>query len=228
MAYGDNKFLSGSAASRRKNVDFSHLSNKLSRAERKRLELSREAQNIKDKNKKPTFLIPRSYYPKSTDGRTYSLEEYKKTYEKIKDLDKLFSEIINSKTSKETILNLVRNRILERQTDADNSLIKRNYPTSGGAEQINWYKGKDTGRYYEERYNLYDSGEFFRTLSVEFKNNEIKIVSNSWKRQAIINAYGENAYQLTTQDVNDINKGIDNAIQEFFDYIKYVPSAIIF
>jgi len=226
MAYGARKFDSGSAASRRKGSNlYSHLESNISAKEKKLIE---EMSNVKDKGVPFTFHVPIEYYPKSNNGRNYSIEEYIKAYEKIANIDKFFSDIINTEASKKTILNAVKNRILERQTDADNSLIKRNIPTAGGAEQINWFKGKDVGRYKEERYNLFDSGEFFRTLSVEYKNKEIKIISNSFKRQAIINAYGENAYQLTTKDVNDINKAIDLAIQKYFDYIEYKPSGNIF
>lgn len=195
---------------------------------RKKQIIEEEKSNIKGKDEKLEFYVPMKYYPKAVNGRNYPIEEYKAAYERIKDLDKVFYDMINSETSKKTILNLVKNRILERQTDADNSLIKRKFPTAGGAQQINWQKGKDVGTYYEDRYNLFDSGEFFNTLSVEFKDGNIKIISNSFKRQAIINSYGENAYQLTTKDVEDINKAFDKAMQDFFDKIKYVPTGNIF
>lgn len=184
--------------------------------------IAEEKSNIKNTGLKLVFIAPTSYLPESIgDKGIVTAESCIAAYEKLKDLDKFFKEIINDKKSQVAILDLVRNRILANQTDADNNLITK-APT-GSVSYIRWYKGKDAGT-HEHRYNLYDSGEFFDSLKVVYENKEILIKSTSYKRQAIINAYGENAYQLTTQDVENVNKALDEALQYIMTKIKYKPT----
>lgn len=207
---------------KKKKIGFKYDYNKLSPAQNKEIAQARkideEKRNIEAIRWK--YGLPNSYGQKSAQGRRYSLKEYSDLYSEFSMLlknDGFIKKLLEDKEVSKNLLQLVKNRILANQTDADDKLIKG--PTDKSV--ISTYKNRQLDEIFEHRYNLYDSGEFFRTLKVEYIDGKITVVSTSFKRQAIINAYGENAYQLSNKEIAEFMKFYDSAVQEYLDAMAY-------
>jgi len=124
------------------------------------------------------------------------MEQYIKDLEGIiDDIDEIVESIVLK--NKGYILKNVKLRLFNRGRDGSGNLIEPEY-------MPNTIEYKKSQRQRSSHVTLRDSGDFYRSFVVEYKNNTIFIESNVRYKSELIQKYGEDIFNLTEHEVSNV------------------------
>lgn len=132
------------------------------------------------------------YYNATIRNLSYRLRKFRDILD-----DELKQEI---KRNEEVIIRMItENQLYERGVEGKGIPIMSYQPYTAATVRIKRYKGQPA-----DRVTLRDTGEFYKSLHVEFDDKGFYVTSTDDKAPELLEKYGQTIFRLTNENFTDL------------------------